>query len=73
MPKLFNEIKNKFLNNPINLSSKEKKNMIAIKNCKNSICVFNFPDPKKNIREDKALISTSKILAFSLAPPSATM
>ena len=51
----------------------KKKNMIAKKNCKNSICVFNFPDPKKNIREDKALISTSKILAFSLAPPSATM
>ena len=72
MPKLFNEIKNKFSNNPINLSSTEKK-LIAKKNCKNSICVFNFPDPKKNIREDKALISTSKILAFSLAPPSATM
>jgi len=63
VPKLFNEIKNKFLNNPINLSSKEK-NMIAIKNCKNSICVFNFPDPKKNIREDKALISPQKFLLF---------
>jgi hypothetical protein len=30
VPKLFNEIKNKFSNNPINLSSKEK-NMIAKK------------------------------------------
>jgi len=41
VPKLFNEIKNKS-------RLPKKKNMIAKKkNCKNSICVFNFPDPKK--------------------------
>ena len=67
MPKLFNEIKNKS-------RLPKKKNMIEKKKIAKILFVFlTSLILKKNIREDKALISTSKILAFSLAPPSATM
>ena len=52
----------------------KKKNLIAKKRTAKILFVFlTSLILKKNIREDKALISTSKILAFSLAPPSATM